>query len=453
MDHECDVVVIGLGPGGEEVAGSLAQAGLDVVAVENNLVGGECPYWGCIPSKMIIRGADLLAEGRRIDGVSGSASVSADWSPVAHRIRAEATDTWNDKVAADRLVGKGGRLVRGTARLTSKNKVLVGDDSFSARQGVVIATGSSAFIPPIEGLAGVDYWTNREAIEAETLPETMTVLGGGAIGVELAQAWARFGVKVTVIEGADRLVPLEEPESSKVLAEVFTREGIAQRCGVSARAVSSKGDDIVVQLSDGGEVAGQKLLVAVGRRSRMHDLGLENAGIDTSGRGIPVDAQMRVGDGIWAVGDCTGKGAFTHVAMYQARIATAAILGKPKAGADYKALPRVTFTDPEIGAVGMTEAQARAEGLNVRAGSSDVSYSTRGWIHGPGNEGFIKLVEDADRSVLVGATSMGPWGGEVLSILALAVHAQVKTPQLREMIYAYPTFHRGIESSLAELTG
>jgi len=451
VDRECDVVVIGLGPGGEEVAGALALAGLDVVGVENNLVGGECPYWGCIPSKMIIRGADLLAEGRRIDGMSGSASVSSDWAPVAHRIRAEATDTWNDKVAADRLIGKGGQLVRGSAKLVSNNTVVVGDDTFKARRAVVIGTGSSPFIPPITGLSEVDYWTNHEAIEAETLPDSMTVLGGGAIGVELAQAWARFGVKVTVVEGADRLVPLEEPESSEVLAKVFTKEGITQRCGVTAQAVSKNGDDIVVQLSDGSEVASQKLLVAVGRRSRMKDLGLEAAGIDTSGKGIPVDEQMRVVDGIWAVGDCTSKGAFTHVAMYQARIATAAILGKPKADADYKALPRVTFTDPEIGSVGMTEAQAREAGLNVRAGASDVSYSTRGWIHGPGNEGFIKLVEDAGRGVLVGATSMGPWGGEVLSILALAVHADVKTQQLREMIYAYPTFHRGIESSLEAL--
>jgi pyruvate/2-oxoglutarate dehydrogenase complex dihydrolipoamide dehydrogenase (E3) component len=400
---------------------------------------------------MIIRGAGLLAEGRRIDGMSGSASVSADWAPVAHRIRAEATDTWNDKVAVDRLVGKGGHFVRGSAQLASNNRVVVGDDSFEARKAVVIATGSSAFIPPIPGLAEVDYWTNREAIEAETLPDSITILGGGAIGVEFAQAWARFGVKVTVIEGADRLVPLEEPEASEVLQRVFTKEGIAQRCGVSAQAVSSKGSDIVVELSDGSEVASQKLLVAVGRRPRMKDLGLESAGIDTSGRGISIDAQMRVTDGIWAVGDCTGKGAFTHVAVYQAGIATAAILGKPKSDADYRALPGVTFTDPEIGLVGMTEAQAKAAGLNIRVGSSLVSDSARGRIHGPGNEGFIKLVEDADQGVLVGATSMGPWGGEVLSILALAVHARVTTQQMREMIYAYPTFHRGIESSLEDL--
>ena len=451
MQREADVVVIGMGPGGEEVAGSLAEAGLAVIGVERELLGGECPYWGCVPSKMIIRGADLIEETHRVNGVSGNATVMPDWSPVATRIRKEATDSWDDKVAVDRFVGKGGTFVRGSAKLQDNKHVVVGDDLITVDQAIVIATGTAPVIPPIPGLAEVPYWTNREAIAAETLPQSLIVLGGGAIGLELAQAFSRFGVTITVVEGADRLVPLEEPESSSAIEKVLGDEGLKICTGVTAQSVSGDENSISVGLSDGTTVTAEKLLVAVGRRPRVKELGLESAGIDENARAVEVDAQMRAADGLWAVGDCTGKGAFTHMAMYQARIATANILGKPIADAQYHAVPRVTFTDPEIGSVGMTEQQARDAGLPVHIGMSQVSSSARGWIHGPGNAGHIKLVEDTDAGVLVGATSMGPWGGEVLSMLAVAVHAKVPTQTLREMIYAYPTFHRGVEDALRDL--
>ncbi|MDG6106499.1 NAD(P)/FAD-dependent oxidoreductase [Dactylosporangium aurantiacum] len=448
-----DIVVVGLGVGGEEVAGRLAEAGLRVVGVEGRLVGGECPYWGCVPSKMMIRAGNALAEARRVPQLAGTAEVRSDWAPVARRIREEATDSWDDKVAVDRLVGKGVTFVRGWASITGPGEVTAGDRVFRATRGIVLGTGTEPAVPPIDGLAGTPLWTNREAIEVETLPASLIVLGGGAIGVELAQVFARFGVAVTVVEAADRLVALEEPESSDLARAALTRDGVTVHVGVTASAVHHDGDCFTVSLSDGGTVTAERLLVATGRKVDLSKLGVDRVGLDPAARAVTVDERMRAADGVWAVGDVTGHGAFTHMAMYQAGIAVRDILGQDGPPADYRAAPRVTFTDPEIGAVGLTEAQARAAGLRVRTGTGQVPSSSRGWIHKAGNEGFIKLVEDADRGVLVGATSAGPVGGEVLSALAVAVHAEVPVETLRHMIYAYPTFHRGIEDALRDLNG
>jgi pyruvate/2-oxoglutarate dehydrogenase complex dihydrolipoamide dehydrogenase (E3) component len=452
MAQEVDVVVIGLGPGGEHVAGQLAEAGLNVVGVEAELLGGECPYWGCVPSKMMIRGGNLLAEARRVPGMAGQAQVTADWGPVAARIRDEATDDWNDQVAVDRLVGQGGHFVRGRGALTGPRTVLVDDgQEFTARRGVVIATGTVPQIPPVPGLAETPYWTNRDAIAAKQPPASLLVLGGGAIGLELAQVFARFGSRVTVIEALDRLLALEEPEAGAMIAEVFEAEQLTVRTGARATQVHHGGDGFTVTLDGGEEVSGRQLLVATGRRTRLAGLGLETVGLDPNARALAVDEWMRAGEGLWAVGDVTGRGAFTHVAMYQAEIAIRDILGRGGPTADYRALPRVTFTDPEVGAVGLTEAQAREQGLRVRTSNYPIPSSTRGWIHKAGNEGFIKLVEDADRGVLVGATSAGPAGGEVLYGLAVAVQAEVPVEQLLHMIYAYPTFHRAVQPALAAL--
>jgi pyruvate/2-oxoglutarate dehydrogenase complex dihydrolipoamide dehydrogenase (E3) component len=450
-EHEVDVVVVGLSPGGEDVAGRLAEAGLAVAGVEARLVGGECPYWGCVPSKMMIRAADLLAEGRRIPGMAGSSTVTPDWAPVAHRIRAEATDNWDDTVAADRFTGRGGRLFRGYGRITAPGEVTVSGEVLRARRGIVIATGTAPDIPPIPGLAGTPYWTNHEAIETEQAPESIVVLGGGTIGAELAQVFARFGSRVTVVEAASRLLPLEEPESGALIAEVFGRDGIDVQAGSRAERVSHDGDAFTVSLAGGRDVTGERLLVATGRSADLGSLGAAAVGIDEQAKVISVDAHLRAAPGVWALGDVVGKGAFTHMSMYHADIIVADILGEEHHPAEYHAVPRVTFTDPEIGGVGLTEARARDQGIAVRVGSYQIPSATRGWIHKAGNDGFIKLVEDAERSVLVGATSAGPAGGEVLSMLTLAVHAAVPTERLREMIYAYPTFHRAVEDALRDL--
>jgi pyruvate/2-oxoglutarate dehydrogenase complex dihydrolipoamide dehydrogenase (E3) component len=451
VTEKFDVIVIGMGPGGEEVAEQLAAAGLAVAGVEHNLVGGECPYWGCIPSKAIIRAADALAEARRVPLLAGTASVTPDWVPVARRLRDVITDNWNDRVAVERFERKGGHFYRGTGRLVGPGRVAVGDAVLEASRAVVIGTGTSAAIPPIPGLDQVEYWTNREIIQTERLPASLLVMGGGAVGLELAQAVARFGTRVTVVEALDRILALEEPEASKLIQTVFEREGIEVLTGASVQSASRAEAGVRLTLAGGRELDAERVLVATGRRANLRGLGLETVGLDPAQRFIPVDEHLRAAPGIWAVGDVTGKGAFTHVAVYQARIAIADILRRANPVADYAALPRVTFTDPEVGAVGLTESQARKQSIRIRAGNSPLSDSTRGFIHGPGNDGFIKLIEDADSGVLIGGTTSGPSGGEMLSMLSVAVAGKVPTERLRHMIWAYPTFHRGIEGALQAL--
>ncbi|MFJ3891331.1 FAD-dependent oxidoreductase [Streptomyces rubrogriseus] len=384
MDEQADVVVVGLGPGGEYVAGTLAEAGLDVVGVEAELVGGECPYWACVPSKMMIRAGNLLAEAGRVPGLAGEAEVTADWAKVSGRIRDEATHDWNDQVAVARLVAKGGRLVRGAGRLAGPGRVTVGGR--------------------------------------------------------------------TVQAGQDRLLSREEPEAGELAAETLRADGVRVLTGVRARQVGHDGAMFTVLLDDGAEaLQAQRLLVVTGRHADLSALAVETVGLDPAAPAVSTDGQMRAADALWAVGDITGRGAFTHVSMYQAEIAVRDILGRPGPDADYRALPRVTFTDPEIAAVGLTEQQARDRGLRVATSVLPLASSTRGWIHGPGGEGFIKLVEDADRGVLVGATSVGPAGGEVLYGLNVAVHAEVPVDRLRHMIYTYPTFHRAVGTALGAL--
>lgn len=457
MAERADVVVVGMGPSGEDVANELAEAGLDVIGVESTLVGGECPYWACVPTKMMVRAAGALAEARRVSELAGSASVSPDWSPVAARIRDDATDDWDDAVAAERFESKGGRLVRGRATFTGPRTVSVAGNEVTAARALVVATGSRPKVPPVEGLEGLPYWTNRGAVEATAVPASLTVIGGGAVGVELSQVFARFGAAVTVVEAADRLLPLEEPESGALVERVFEHEGVRVLTATRVERAGHDGRGFTLRLghADGSGGAGtlrsEALLVASGRHADLASMGVAAAGLDPTKPFVEVDAHLRAADGIWAVGDVTGKGAFTHVAMYQARIAAADILGRAHSPADYSALPRVTFTDPEIGAVGSTESEARDCGIPVTTSVVDLPATARGWIHKAGNEGFVKLVADTSRGVLVGATSAGPMGGEVLSGLAVSVHAGVPVKELREMIYAYPTFHRAVEDALRGL--
>ncbi|MBA3234269.1 MAG: NAD(P)/FAD-dependent oxidoreductase [Propionibacteriales bacterium] len=451
MGNEVDVVVVGLGPGGESVATELANAGLEVVGIDKHLVGGECPYYGCIPSKMMIRAANVLQEGRRIPALAGTSTVSADWSIVAKRIADEATDHWDDKVAVDRLEEAGVRFVRGVGRLDGPRTVVVDADTFTARKGVVLNTGTEPGVPAIDGLADTPYWTNRDAVQLTEIPGSLIVLGGGAIGLEMAQAFSRFGVAVTVVEVAPRILSPEEPEASKLIGDVFGREGIQVLADATVREISYADGRFILDL-DGQTLTADKLLVAAGRRPNLSDLGLDTVALDPDARSLDTDEHLRAAAGLWAVGDITGKGAYTHVSMYQAAIVVRDILGQDGPWADYRAVPRVTFTDPEVGSVGLSERQAREAGLSVRVGLVDLTTSARGWIHQEGNEGFIKVIEDADRGVLVGACVAGPDGGEVLSALAVAVHGEVSTSRLRSMIYAYPTFHRAIEDALKALS-
>jgi pyruvate/2-oxoglutarate dehydrogenase complex dihydrolipoamide dehydrogenase (E3) component len=455
-EREVDLVVIGTGPGGEALATGAAKAGLAVVAVDKHLVGGECPYYGCIPTKMMVRGSDALAEARRAATLAGDVSVTASWAPVAKRIDEEATTGWDDTIAVDRLRDAGATVHHAVGRLDGTGRVRVVEPggeviTYVARRGVLVNPGTRPAAPPIDGLAGTPYWTNRDAVQLTELPSSLVVVGGGPIGCEMAQVFGRFGVRVTVIQHGSRLIPADEPEASELLEQVFVEEGIRVLTGVELTQVAYADGSFTLRLDTGETLTADKLLVAAGRTPNLDDLGLETVGLDPGARTIEVDEWMRAGEKLWAIGDVTGKGAFTHVSMYQNAVALRDITGEGGAPARYHAVPHATFTDPEVGGVGMTERQARDAGLTVRTGSTDLAASSRGFTYGPGGHGLIKVVEDADRGVLVGATAMGPAGGEILGFLAVAVHAEVPVDTLRTMIYAYPTFHRAIESAIADL--
>ncbi len=302
--------------------------------------------------------------------------------------------------------------------------------------GVVIATGSAPQVPPIPGLDQVAYWTNRDAVRVTEPPSSLVVLGAGAVGVEFAQAFSRFGTQVTLVEAADRVLPVEEPEASAVVEQALLEDGVAVRTGAKVTRAFQQDASVGLELGDGTTVVADRLLVATGRRTELADLGVDVLGIEGSATALPVDDRLRVAPGVWAVGDVTGKGAFTHVATYQAQLVVSDVLRQEPPPADYRALPRVTFTDPEVGAVGLTERQAVDAGLRVRTGLAQVPSSARGWIHMAGNRGVVKLVEDLDHGVLGGATSAGPAGGEVLDALAVAVHGEVPTERLRQSMYA-----------------
>jgi pyruvate/2-oxoglutarate dehydrogenase complex dihydrolipoamide dehydrogenase (E3) component len=461
LADEYEVIVLGLGPGGGEVAERLAEADRRVLGIEAHLTGGECPYYGCIPSKMILRAAETLAEAGRIDQLAGTATVQPDYRKPAERIRDEATDDWNDQVAVDRLRKLGGDFIRGFGRFAGRDsagrpRVTVGGRTFTGDR-VVVATGTAPAVPPIPGLAELTagglspdgpVWTNREVLQIRQAPKSLVVVGGGAVGCELAQGFARFGVQVTQLEMADRILSVEEPETSEAVAAVFRREGIAVHTGVEITGVRAGGDGVVLDLGDGRSLTAERLLLATGRRQHIAEIAVDSIGLDPAARSLEVDDHMQVSDGIYAVGDVTGKAPFTHVAVWQARVLIAHLLGEPEPFGGYHALAWVTFTDPEVGRVGLSEQQARDRGLDVAIGKTDIASSSRGWIHGPGNDGFVKLVADRGRGVLVGATVAAPNGGEILGLLTLAVHAEVPLTTLRTMHYAYPTLHRAIGDTL-----
>ena len=445
-DDNIDVILLGVGTCGEDLALRLMGAGLNVLGIEANLVGGVCPFWGCLPSKMMIRAANLIQEARRLNQLAGDAEVTPNWDPVAARVRAEATGSWDDSAAVARFEKHGGRLIHGRGKMIGPRTVAVGDKQFTARRGVVIATGSTSFIPPIPGLSEVDFWTTREAIEVEKLPKSLIVLGGGAIGCELGQVFARFGVAVTIVEANGQLLPAEEPEAAEAVATAFTNEGIQVITSNSAVGVASGEDSIILTLADGSVLQSERLLIATGRTVDLNGLGLEAIGLNRSEKFISVDERMRVADGVWAMGDVTNKGMFTHVALYQSAIVAAELLGEDHPPAEYEAVPRVTFTDPELGSVGLTASEAQNAGLDTVVVVKNLSATFRGWLHV--SDGIIKLVVDKANGTLVGATVVGPHGGEMLSMLSLAVHAGVPFAQLRSMIYAFPTFYGGIGEAI-----
>ncbi|WP_370865760.1 dihydrolipoyl dehydrogenase family protein [Nocardioides agariphilus] len=443
---DCDVVVLGLGPGGEHAAIKLARAGLDVIGIEDRLVGGECPYYGCVPSKMMIAAAHVIADVHKVARFGGTAHVDPDWGAVARRIRDEATDDWDDAVAVKRLEDNGARFVRGRGVLVGPGQVRVGGTTYAARKGVVLNTGTDPAAPPVEGLAGTPYWTNRDAVALTELPRSLVVLGGGPIGCEFAQVFARYGVEVTVVEVADRLIAVEEPEASALLEKAFADEGITVLTGASVSSVRHDESGFTLRV-DQRDVVADKLLVAAGRQANLDHIGLDTVGLGEGLKVVETDERMRAGDKLWAVGDITGKGAYTHVSMYQAAVAVRDILGEDGPWADYRAVPHVTFTAPEIASVGLSEKAARDQGIDVAIGTGDLG--ARGWL--AKEEGMIKLVADRERGVLVGGCVVSEAGGEIASFLEVAVHAEIPVATLLTMHFAYPTYHRALEHALKDI--
>jgi len=310
----------------------------------------------------------------------------------------------------------------------------------------VLNTGTAPVAPPVDGLEGTPYWTNRDAVALTELPRSLVVIGGGPIGCEFAQVFARFGVQVTIVEVADRLVAVEEPEASELLAKAFEAEGIGVRVGVTLASVSHGDDGFTLDL--GGEtLKAERLLVAAGRKPNLDFIGLDSVGLSDDLKVVETDERMRAGEKLWAIGDITGKGAFTHVSMYQAAVVVRDVLGEDGPWADYRAVPRVTFTSPEVASVGLGEHAAKEAGIDVVTASGDLG--ARGWI--AKEEGLVKVVADRKRGVLVGGCVVGESGGEILSMLEAAVHAEIPVTTLRSMHFAYPTYHRALEHVFKEL--
>ncbi len=451
MAEEFDVIVIGAGTVSEGVAKALEGSGMSLAVIERELVGGECPYWGCIPSKTLLRSAEVLAETQRARSLAASrVEVDVDFDTIAQRTHEIARDE-DDTAATKSLEDQGATVIRGEGRLTGPATVMVGDRALAARRGVVIGTGTSAAVPPIDGLDRVSYWTNREATLTRELPASLMVLGSGPIGAELAQAFVRFGTRVHVVEALDRLLPAEEPEASAELAKAFEADGIAVSLSATAVAASQSTAGITLRLAGGESLTAERLLVAVGRRPKLAGIDLAAAGLRTTDRGwIDVDdATLQAAPGIWAGGDITGIGAFTHLAWYHGLVIGRRLRGDD-ARADHRAIPRVTFTDPEVASVGLSEASARQRLADVRVVSEDSGNGTRGYIYGPPG-GVIKLVADMDRGILVGALVVGPRAGEMIAELTLAIRAEDPLAVLEDTLHAFPTFSRDLDGLFPQL--
>ena len=452
-ERQFDVICIGAGPCGEAVATELAGAGLSLAVIERHLVGGECPYYGCIPSKTLLRSAEVLAEAGRARTLAASrVEWDVDFPRVAARVSWMARDL--DDSRAAQAIQRDATLLRGHGALTGPRRVEVDGLALTARRAVVVCTGTSPAEPPIPGLQAVDHWTNREAVLAKELPASLAVLGGGAVGVELAQGFARLGSRVTVVEGAPRVAAAEEPEAGELLRRHLEAEGIRVITDARVTGVSADGEGLRLALAGAGPVTAARLLVATGRRPNLDGFDVAAAGLRTAPRGwIEVDrASLLAADGIYVGGDVNGIGGFTHLAHYHGTLIGRALRGRGGRHANHAAVPRVTFTDPEIGSVGLTEAQARERGLDVRVVSLDVAESARGYIHGF-RGGLAKLVVDARRGVLAGATVVSPRAGEIIAELTLAVRAEVPLSVLADTIHAFPTFSRVLQGALDQAAG
>ncbi len=446
MSETFDAVILGTGPGGEEVADRLIDAGQSVAMVERELMGGECPYWACIPSKVLLRPGEARGDAARAFGVG---TPELDW-PETAAYRDQIVRHLDDSGLEESYVKKGATIVRGEGRLAGPGAVEVDGRRLEARN-IVIATGSGATTPPIDGLADVPYWSNREATTLKEIPESAIVVGGGPVAIELSQFLRRFGADVTLIQSPDRLIDREEPRVGELINAFLQEEGIIVRTDCLAQSALLDGEQTVVGLSDGSEVRAEVLLVAAGRTPRIHDIGLDTVGVEPGPKSLPIDGGCRLADGLWAVGDATGVFLFTHVAQYQARVAAENILGGSRV-ADYRAIPRVVFSDPEIAAVGLTEKQAADQGIQVAVTSIDLAARlARPVTYEREPRGELGLVADRERGVLVGAWAVSPLASEFIGQAITAIRAEVPVETLRDTVQQFPTFSEGYFKALEQL--
>ena len=440
--QEFDVVVIGAGPAGEVAAGRLGRAGLRVAIVEDHLIGGECSYYGCMPSKALLRPAEALDEARRIPGAREASAGELDVEAVLRR-RDEVIHDLDDSVQIPWLEERDVTVIRGRGRLAGERRVRVGDELLPARRAVIVATGTGPVLPPIPGLAEAAPWTNREATTASRVPERLLVLGGGVVGVELAQAWASLGSSVTLVELSGRILVREEPFASEDVTAALVERGIDVRTGVLAVAAERVQDGVILELQTGERLGADELLVAVGRRPATEDLGLETIGRQPGGF-LTVDDRMRVAgsDWLYSIGDVNGRSLLTHMGKYQAWVAAENILGgdvRVAKSAQGSLAPRVVFTDPQVAAVGYTLESALAAELDVIAVDHPTGGVAGASFYGRRAAGTSRIVVDAAREVVIGATFTGPDVAELLHAATIAVVGEVPIERLRHAVPAFPT--------------
>lgn len=447
MEEHFDAAVLGMGPGGEVAASRLLKAGKKVAVIERELIGGECAYWACIPSKTLLRPPEARTEATRAAGVNGA---ELDWAATSD-YRDYMIRNLDDKAQVDGYSGQGATVIKAEARIIGPGRLQVGDRTLRAEH-IIIATGSEAVIPSLEGAENVALWTNRETFTATSLPERAVVIGGSAVATETATFMARFGVAVILLHRGTRLMEREEPRVGELTRLYLEEAGVDVRLGITTRRARRDGNTSALELDDGTSVSTDVVIFATGRTPRSQDLGFETAGVKLdSGGAVEIDQQCRAAANVWAIGDVTGAMPFTHVAKYQGRIVADAILGGTR-HASYGGIPRVVFGDPEIAAAGITQAQADEQGLSTAFAELDLAETlARPWTYEQEPRGQLGLLTDTDKGILIGAWAVSPLAGEWIHQASLAIRARIPIAVLHDQVAQFPSYSEAFQMALDNL--